>query len=116
MAPFIFANAMLRGEKINIFNAGNMVRDFTYIDDIVKGDLCARQAFETAKVQQLVTVERGVIHTPQYFNIGNGQPTQLLDFVKQLELALGVNAEKKFLPMQAGDVPQPTLTHPNLPK
>ena len=70
MAPFIFANAMLRGEKINIFNAGNMVRDFTYIDDIVKGVICVLdKPFETAKVQQLVTVERGVIRHPTIFLI-----------------------------------------------
>ena len=87
MAPFIFANSMLRGEKINIFNAGNMVRDFTYIDDIVKGVICVLdKPFETATVQQLVTVERGSYSPPHnIFNIGNGQPTQLLDFVKQLE-------------------------------
>lgn len=97
MAPMLFATAISRGEPIKVFNNGNMSRDFTYIDDIVEGTI---QALD---------------HTPvagncpnavpwKIYNIGCSNPVQLMDFISEIESALGVEANKVFLPMQQGDV------------
>jgi UDP-glucuronate 4-epimerase len=98
MAPFIFADAIFNNKPIKVFNHGDMMRDFTYIDDIVEGiirvlDKPAKDALE------------GNIHAPcRLFNIGNNKPEQLLDFIAMLENAIGKTAQKELLPMQAGDV------------
>ena len=89
MAPFKFAKAILSGEAIDIYNYGRMKRDFTYVDDIIEALL--RVAAAPASGYRL-------------FNIGSSSPVALLDFVAELELALGRHARKRFLPMQAGDV------------
>ena len=97
MAYFKFTNMIMRGETIKIYNHGDMLRDFTYIDDIVQG------------------VENILCNPPhkneygdQYkiYNIGNNQPEKLMDFIETLERAIGRTAEKEFLPMQPGDVYQ----------
>ena len=92
MAPFLFADAIIKGEPIKLFNGGDMLRDFTYIDDIVKGvvDL----------VQHIPKEEKPY----KIFNIGNGNPIMLDKFVMTIENALGMAAEKINLPMQDGDV------------
>lgn len=97
MALFKFTRAMLAGEPVDIYNNGEMARDFTYIDDIVESILRLR-----ARPPQTLT------DTPphQLFNIGRGQPVKLLDFVECLEAALGVRAQRRYLPLQAGDVLQ----------
>jgi UDP-glucuronate 4-epimerase len=107
MAPFLFAKAMLRGEKIDIFNNGDMVRDFTYIDDIVEGVVnVLNNAPIPARDEDPSDHQYMTDITPhRIFNIGNGKPIKLLDFIVQLEKAFGVKAEKNFLPMQPGDVP-----------
>lgn len=97
MAYFSFTRKILAGETIQIFNDGNLYRDFTYIDDIVTGI-------------------KNVIYNPpllntagtrfKVYNIGNNQPVKLLHFIEALETALGVEAKKEFLPMQQGDVYQ----------
>ncbi len=93
MAPMLFANAITKGEPIKVFNNGEMERDFTYIDDIVEG------IFKTIDKPNLSTT------LPyQLFNIGNGKPVNLLAFIKTMEDALGIKAEKIMMPMQAGDV------------
>lgn len=93
MACFLFTNKIMRGEKIQVFNYGNMQRDFTYVDDIVTGVmnmLCnPPEGTDPAKV----------------YNIGNNKPEQLMHFIEVLEGKLGRAAEKEYLPMQAGDVP-----------
>jgi len=107
MALFLFTRAMLEGRPIDVFNHGKMVRDFTYIDDIVEGvvrviDKPAQPApgFDTGHPDPATS------NAPyRVFNIGNNRPTPLMDYIQALETALGVHAQKNFLPMQAGDVP-----------
>jgi UDP-glucuronate 4-epimerase len=89
MAPFRFAAAILGGQAIDVYNYGRMWRDFTYIDDIAEGVL--RMAVGEPSGHRL-------------FNVGNSQPVGLMDFIGELEGALGRRARKRFLPLQAGDV------------
>ncbi|MCL2100841.1 MAG: NAD-dependent epimerase/dehydratase family protein [Fibromonadales bacterium] len=88
MAPILFAKNILEGKPIKVFNNGNMKRDFTYIDDIVNGTIAV-----------LDWGGRGI------FNIGRGEPVDLMRFIEILECELGKPAIKEFLPMQPGDVP-----------
>jgi UDP-glucuronate 4-epimerase len=94
MAAFLFAEAILAGRPIQVFNHGQMSRDFTYIDDIVAGTVAAldRPPAEGAPRHRV-------------YNLGNHRPENLLDFIAILEAALGRTAEKELLPMQPGDVP-----------
>ncbi len=97
MAPLLFATAISRGEPIKVFNNGNMSRDFTYIDDIVEGTI---QALDHTPV-----AENCPNAVPwKIYNIGCSNPVQLMDFISEIESALGVEANKVFLPMQQGDV------------
>ena len=106
MSPFLFADAILRGKPISVFNHGDMLRDFTYIDDIVEGvvkvlDKPARPnpQYDPAKPDPSSS------NAPyRIFNIGNSQPEKLMDFIGSLENAFGRKAEKNYLPMQPGDV------------
>jgi UDP-glucuronate 4-epimerase len=97
MAPMLFANAMTKGEEIKVFNYGEMSRDFTYIDDIVNGIII------TLKNPLKNANERT---NYQVFNIGNGSPVSLLNFIECMENSLGIKANKTMLPMQPGDVPR----------
>ena len=98
MAPFLFADAILNDKPIKVFNHGDMLRDFTYIDDIVEGVIRVLDKPATPAPQ-------ANIHAPyRLFNIGNDQPEKLLDFIGFLENAIGKTAQKELLPMQAGDV------------
>ena len=106
MALFKFTDAILSGQPIDIYNHGHMTRDFTYIDDIVEGvvRLAMRPAQSDAKFEAL-NPDAGRSSAPWLiFNIGNGQPTPLLDYITALEQALGIEARKNFLEMQPGDV------------
>jgi len=107
MALFLFADAMLKNKPIDVFNDGNMVRDFTFIDDIVEGVIRVLDKPATPDVKFDALSPDPATSTAPYrvFNIGNGNPTQLLDYIGALETALGVTARKNFLPMQPGDVP-----------
>ena len=102
MSPFLFANAILTGKPIQVFNHGDMMRDFTYIDDIVEGVIRVLDKPATAENPQ----GDGIAANAPYriFNIGNNQPEKLMDFIGELEAALGKIAVKEFLPMQPGDV------------
>ncbi|MBO2590377.1 NAD-dependent epimerase [Shewanella algae] len=106
MAPMLFADAITSGRPIKVFNQGDMSRDFTFIDDIVEGII--RVANKVPKIQTDWTVEQGTPATSsapyRVYNIGNGSPVRLLDFISELEAALGQRAEKIMLPMQDGDV------------
>ncbi len=106
MALFKFTKAILDGQPIDIYNHGNMMRDFTYIDDIVEG--VVRAAFRTAAPDpdfDAAKPDAGTSSAPwRVFNIGNGQPRALMDYITALETALGTVAEKNFLAMQDGDV------------
>jgi len=107
MALFLFTRAILESKPIDVFNYGNMQRDFTYVDDIVEGVIrvldrtaVANPAFDSA------TSDPATSNAPyRVFNIGNNNPVPLLDFIGCIENALGKKAEKNLLPLQDGDVP-----------
>ncbi len=98
MSPFLFADAILNDKPIKVFNHGDMMRDFTYIDDIVEGVI--RVLDKPATPGQ--PANAGAPY--RLFNIGNNQPEQLMNFIGLLEDAIGKKAQKEFFPMQAGDV------------
>lgn len=106
MALFKFTKAILAGEVIDVYNHGDLSRDFTYIDDIVEGIILVQA--KPPRPNTDWTVEAGTPATSsapyRVFNIGNGSPVQLLDFITALEDALGIKANKNLLPMQPGDV------------
>ncbi|VFP87591.1 NAD-dependent epimerase/dehydratase family protein [Candidatus Erwinia haradaeae] len=107
MALFKFTRAMLSGEKINVYNYGNMQRDFTYIDDLV-GVVISLQNIIPDKRKDVVTKrEDDISHRSvpyQIYNIGNSKPISLIAYIHALEKALGRVADKNMLPMQAGDM------------
>ncbi len=107
MALFLFTKAILEGKPINVFNHGDMSRDFTYIDDIVEGVVRVSDKAATPNPEWTgMTPDPGTSKAPyRVFNIGNNAPVQLMDMIGALEKKLGVVAEKNFMPMQAGDVP-----------
>jgi len=117
MALFKFTKNILAGKPIDVYNHGDMQRDFTYVDDIVEG------------------ISRVVLHTPEskpsgngnyptnqssapytIFNIGNGKPVNLMDYVRELEKVLDKKADINFMPMQAGDVQKTYASTENLLK
>lgn len=106
MAPFIFTKRILNGETIDINNNGDMWRDFTYIDDIVEGVI--RIADVIPERDDSWTVEEGSPATSsapyRVYNIGHGSPINLMEFISEIEQALGIEAKKNFREMQAGDV------------
>lgn len=108
MALFLFTKAILEGEPIKVFNNGNMMRDFTYVDDIVES--IYRLTFKPAEPNQEWTgsnPDPGTSYAPyKVYNIGNNNPVKLMDFIEAIEEKLGIEAKKNFLPLQAGDVPQ----------
>lgn len=97
MAYFKFAKKIMNGEPIQIYNNGDMMRDFTYIDDIVTGIVNILDHAPAAD-------ELGAHY--KVYNIGNNQPEKLMDYISALEKCLGREAKKEFLPMQPGDVYQ----------
>jgi UDP-glucuronate 4-epimerase len=107
MALFLFTKAILEGRAIDVFNSGKMVRDFTYVDDIVEGVL--RVLDKPATPNPLFDANQpdaASSNAPyRVFNIGNSQPSPLMDYITAIEDALGMQAVKNYLPMQAGDVP-----------
>lgn len=107
MALFLFTRAILEGRAIDVFNHGQMVRDFTYIDDIVEGVIRVIDKPATANVDFDSANPDPATSNAAYrvFNIGNSQPTPLMEYIEALEAALGLVAKKNFLPMQPGDVP-----------
>ena len=106
MAPMLFAKAILAGEPIRVFNHGEMSRDFTYIDDIVEGVIRVLNKPATACASfNPASPDAALSWAPhRVFNIGNSEPTHLLDFIAALEQSLGQEAIKQFEPMQPGDV------------
>ncbi len=106
MALFKFTDAILSGRPIDIYNHGQMTRDFTYIDDIVEGVVrLAMKPAESDKQFDARIPDAGRSSAPwMIFNIGNGQPIPLMDYITALEQVLGKEAQKNFLDMQPGDV------------
>ena len=99
MSPMLFATAMREGKPIKVFNNGDMIRDFTYIDDIAEGTI--RTIDNDIPVDKQ---ENGVAY--RIYNIGCSHPVKLMDFISEMENAYGAEAPKEFLPMQPGDVYQ----------
>jgi UDP-glucuronate 4-epimerase len=100
MAPILFADAISNNRAIKVFNNGNMRRDFTYIDDIIKGIQILIAESEKDETEK---------HTKYFYhlyNIGNGKPQSLGKFINAIEKSLGLKAKKEFTAMQAGDVIQ----------
>jgi UDP-glucuronate 4-epimerase len=106
MALFLFTKAILEDKPIKVFNNGNMVRDFTYIDDIVEG--VTRVIDSPATVSNTENPDVSCSNTAPYkvYNIGNSSPVQLMEYIGAIEQFLGKTAQKEFLPMQPGDVPR----------
>jgi UDP-glucuronate 4-epimerase len=107
MALFKFTKAILEGKKIEVFNYGKHTRDFTYIDDIVKGIVRVLDSPAQSNPNWSGdSPDSGSSRAPwRLYNIGNNSPVELLDYIKAIEDALGVKAEKTLLPLQPGDVP-----------
>lgn len=108
MSPFLFADAILHNRPIDVYNNGDMLRDFTYIDDIVEGVVrvigrnpCAAAAWNADKPDPASSPAPYRI-----YNIGNSHPVKLMDFICAIEEAIGHEARKNFMPMQPGDVYQ----------
>lgn len=97
MAYFKFAKKIMAGEPIQIYNNGDMMRDFTYIDDVIGGIV-------NILPNPPIADENGAHY--KIYNIGNNKPERLMDYIKTLESCLGQEAKKEFLPMQPGDVYQ----------
>jgi UDP-glucuronate 4-epimerase len=106
MAYWLFTEAILAGKPIDIFNNGQMLRDFTFVDDIVEGIIRVIDRPPAINlVYDKILADPSTSWAPwRVLNIGNSSPVKLLDFVEALEQALGKFAIKNFLPMQAGDV------------
>ncbi|WP_367849271.1 NAD-dependent epimerase [Rhodoferax sp. WC2427] len=107
MALFLFTKAIMDGRPIDVYNYGNMQRDFTYVDDIVEGVIrVLDRVAEPDAAYDSATADPATSNAPyRVFNIGNNNPVPLLDFVGCIEDALGKKAEKRLLPLQDGDVP-----------
>jgi UDP-glucuronate 4-epimerase len=125
MALFLFTKAIFENKPIQVFNNGNMVRDFTYVDDIVEGVVRvidnppAPDSLEARVSEGSLPAEEkrrqgttDAASTPQHstpykvYNIGNSSPVPLMEYIAAIETTLGKTAQKEFLPMQAGDVPR----------
>lgn len=108
MALFLFTKAILAGETIDVFNNGNHRRDFTYVDDIIEGVVRTIDKIATpSDTFDSATPDPATSHAPyRVFNIGGGNPVELMHYIETLENCLGKSAVKNFLPMQAGDVPE----------
>jgi len=107
MALFLFTKAILEGRSIDVFNHGNMQRDFTFVDDIVEGVIRVLDRVATPNpAYDAALADPATSNAPyRVFNIGNNNPVSLLDFIACIENALGKKAEKRLLPIQDGDVP-----------
>ena len=107
MALYLFTKAIIEGKPIDVFNHGNMQRDFTYIDDIVEGIIRVNDNPPKGnKDWDGMNPDPSSSPAPyKIYNIGNNNPVKLMDFIEALENKLGKKAKKNMLPIQAGDVP-----------
>lgn len=103
MAYYKFTKAIFDGESIEVFNDGNMYRDFTYIDDIIYGINSLIYKFNEVEIESVKSIEN-TSKLSRIFNIGNNNPVKLLTFIETLEGIIGKSAKKVFLPMHDGDV------------
>lgn len=116
MALFLFTEAIIKGEPIKVFNKGKMIRDFTYIDDIVEAVIRVLNKPASPNLTYDPTNPDPAVSNAPYrvFNIGNSNPVPLMDYIRSLEIALGREAEKNMMPMQAGDVPATSADTKNI--
>ena len=109
MALFKFTKAILNGKSIDVYNNGDMSRDFTYIDDLVNGMRLLMDAIPCAlhslEGNSDVMDSKSHVGPFRVVNIGNSQPANLLEFIRAIEQSTGIKAVKNLMPMQAGDVP-----------
>jgi UDP-glucuronate 4-epimerase len=107
MALFLFTKAIIEGKPIKVFNHGKMQRDFTYIDDIIEGVVRVMARLpEPNPAWSGDNPDPGTSYAPyKVYNIGNNNPVELLEFIEEIEKALGRKAQKEFLDLQPGDVP-----------
>ena len=109
MALFKFTKAILNGDPIDVYNHGNMSRDFTYIDGLVNGMRLLVDAIPSVEDRpngnEYAEDSKSKVAPFRVVNIGNSKPAQLLDFIVAIEKSIGIEALKNFMPMQAGDVP-----------
>ncbi|WP_406667127.1 NAD-dependent epimerase [Gallaecimonas sp. GXIMD1310] len=107
MALFKFTRAILQGRAIDVYNHGNMQRDFTYIDDIVESIVRVCEVIPTPQRDWAPGQGSAGQSSAPYrvFNIGAGQPVKLTDFIEAIEAATGLKAERNLMPIQPGDVP-----------
>jgi len=104
----------LNNKKINVYNNGDMLRDFTYIDDITSGILSVIKS--PAKIPTISTQYNPTKAPYKIYNIGNNKPVKLMDYIDALEKTLGKKANINFLPLQPGDVPDTFANVDNLIK
>ena len=111
MSPFLFIDAIMHDRPIKVFNNGDMLRDFTYIDDIVEGVVRIIDVVPHGNSNWDETSPDPATSPAPYriYNIGNQHPTKLMDYISCIENATGKTAQKEFLPMQPGDVYQTPL-------
>tara|TARA_B100000941_G_C28422518_1_gene509591 strand:- start:579 stop:1019 length:441 start_codon:yes stop_codon:yes gene_type:complete len=106
MAPMLFAKKMLKGETLDVFNYGDMIRDFTYIDDVT--ETIFRCCYKPAvPIKKLIddNYDPSVSNAPfRIFNVGNNNPIKLIQFINLLEENFGIKANKNFIEIQKGDV------------
>lgn len=108
MSPFLFADAILRDKPIKVFNNGDMLRDFTFIEDIVEGIVRIVEVIPEKNTEwDNISADPATSDAPyRIYNIGNSQPVKLMDYITTIEQATGKDAIKEFLPMQPGDIYQ----------
>ena len=108
MSLFLFTRKILAGEPIDVFNYGRHKRDYTYVDDIVEGVIRTLDHIAEPNPEWSSAAPDPATSAAPYriYNIGANQPVDLMDFIGALEAALGREAEKRFLPLQPGDVPE----------
>ncbi|OBU11935.1 protein CapI [Photobacterium aquimaris] len=106
MALLKFTNKIMNGDEIDIYNNGDMQRDFTYIDDIVEGIIRIQNVVPAKQPEWTVESGSAADSSAPYriYNIGNGKSEKLMDYIEALEDSLGIEAKKNFMPMQPGDV------------
>jgi UDP-glucuronate 4-epimerase len=106
MSPWLFTSAIIEDREINIFNDGNMKRDFTFVEDIAEGTVAAldKSPIENNKYSTINPDPSSSLAKYKIYNIGNSEPEKLMDFIGELEKSLGKVAKKKYLPLQPGDV------------
>ena len=109
MALFKFTRAILNGEKIDVYNHGEMFRDFTYVDDLVNGIFLLINTVPASSSKADENYQSNDNLSPvapfRVVNIGNSKSEKLTDFIDVIEKSLGIPAIKNFMPIQAGDVP-----------